>query len=168
MPPETKKETIKARELLTLLLDDEEFNANQGPRRIVGFDHLLAKMDKLADAITHSHDNDGKKDEDGQLVELMKSLTANVEALREIAHTHPDPAPSEHSEGLMVAMTENIKILRNIAERPVDTVQHSDEVSPLLTVIAKNTMRTRVPWEFTVKRNQAGFTEKIIARPMGN
>ena len=138
MPPE-----IKARELLTLLLDDEEFNSSRGPRTIAGFDELLEKMDKLCDAITHNHPRtDGEYDGEGDSSlhnELMAAMTENIQALREIAHTHPDPMPEQ-----------------------------SDETHSLLTMIAKNTMRKQRAWEFDVQRDRrTGFTEKIIARPVG-
>ncbi len=139
MPPE-----IKARELLTLLLDDEEFNSSRGPRTIAGFDELLEKMDKLCDAITHNSartDPDGEYEGDAGLHnQLMAAMTENIEALRAIAHTHPDPMPTEQS----------------------------DETRTLLTMIAKNTMRKQRAWEFDVQRDRrTGFTEKIIARPVG-
>lgn len=138
MPPE-----IKARELLTLLLDDEEFNNSNGPRSIVGFDELLEKMDKLCDAITRNHartdpDGDGEHEGGGLHHELMAALTENIQALRDIAHTHPEPA------------------------------EPNDEAQKLLTMIAKNTMRKQRAWEFDIQRDRrTGFTEKITARPVG-
>ena len=140
MPPE-----IKARELLTLLLDDEEFNSSSGPRTIAGIDELLEKMDKLCDAITHrSARTEGNGEYEGgdmgQHSEQMNALIENMQALRAVLEREP-PAPAEQSE----------------------------ETRSLLTVIAKNTMRQERSWEFDIQRDRrTGFTEKIIARPVGN
>jgi hypothetical protein len=73
---------ITARELLKLVLDDEEFNSGKGPRSIVGFDSLLEKMDKLCDAITQRESN-GEGYEGGHSEE-MKALVANLEAIKEL------------------------------------------------------------------------------------
>lgn len=140
MPPE-----IKARELLTLLLDDEEFNSNRGPRSIVGFEELLEKMDKLCDAITHNGSRTGDNGEYeggdmGQHGEQMAALIENMQALRALME-RPSPAPPEQS----------------------------DETRSLLTMIAKNTMRKQRAWEFDIQRDRrTGFTDKIIARPVGD
>lgn len=137
---------IKARELLTLLLDDEEFNSSRGPRTIVGFDQLLEKMDKLCDAITQRGNGeviDGEYEEVGG-----------------------DDGGGGHSAE-MVALSENLQALRAIMERSSDTPDNTEQRT-LLATIAKNTMRGRVPWEFTVERDKrTGFTSKIIAKPMG-
>lgn len=136
MPPE-----IKARELLTLLLDDEEFNSSRGPRSIVGFEELLEKMDKLCDAITHNGSRTGEGYGDNNLHgEQMAALIENVQALRAVMERPPPEAPEQ-----------------------------SDEMRSLLTMIAKNTMRKQRAWEFDIQRDRrTGFTDKIIARPVGD
>jgi len=134
MPPE-----IKARELLTLLLDDEEYNSNRGPRSIVGFDALLEKMDKLCDAITQRESVDGGGGGDNA---LLAALVENTTALREVLEREP-PEPAE--------------------------LPDNSDMQQLLGTIAKNTMRRQRPWEFDVQRDRrTGFTEKIIARPIGD
>lgn len=135
MPPE-----IKARELLTLLLDDEEYNSNRGPRSIVGFEELLEKMDKLCDAITQREGGGGTVLEGGGAdPELLAALVENMVGLRAVLEREPPAAP-----------------------------QQSEEMQTLLTQIAKNTMRRQRAWEFDVQRDRrTGFTEKIIARPVG-
>lgn len=140
MPPE-----IKARELLTLLLDDEEFNSSRGPRSIVGFDELLEKMDKLCDAITH---NSSRTDPNGE---------------------YEGGDMGQHTEQ-MDALIENMQALRALMERPpAEAPEQSDEMRTLLTMIAKNTMRRERSWEFDIQRDRrTGFTEKIVARPMGD
>ena len=139
MPPE-----IKARELLTLLLDDEEFNNSNGPRSIVGFEELLEKMDKLCDAITQ---NSARTGGDGE---------------------YEGGDMGQHGEQ-MAALIENMQALRAVVERPPPAApEQSDETRTLLTMIAKNTMRKQRAWEFDVQRDRrTGFTEKIIARPVG-
>lgn len=142
MPPE-----IKARELLTLLLDDEDYNSNRGPRTIVGFDQLLEKMDKLCDAITQR--------DKGEVID------------GEYEEVGGDGDGGGHSAE-MVALSENLQALRAIMERSSDTPDNAEQRT-LLATIAKNTMRGRVPWEFTVERDKrTGFTSKIIAKPMGS
>lgn len=142
MPPE-----IKARELLTLLLDDEEYNSSRGPRSIVGFDELLEKMDKLCDAITQnvSRTDGGGEYEggDSQHGEVMMAMNENLVAMRELIQNHILSAESKAPE-------------------------QSEETRTLLTAIAKNTMRKQRAWEFDIQRDRrTGFTEKITARPVG-
>jgi hypothetical protein len=140
MPPE-----IKARELLTLLLDDEEYNSNRGPRSIVGFEELLEKMDKLCDAITQGKANGEGAGEyegggEGGHSEEMRALVENLTAMRELIGQQTGGPPPAHSE----------------------------ETRTLLTTIAKNTMRRERSWEFDIQRDRrTGFTEKIIAKPVG-
>jgi hypothetical protein len=127
---------ITARELLKLVLDDEEFNSGKGPRSIVGFDSLLEKMDKLCDAITQRESN-GEGYEGGHSEE-MKALVANLEAIKELL------------------------------DKPAVELPDNSDMQTLLSTIAKNTMRRQRPWEFDIQRDRrTGFTEKIIARPVG-
>jgi len=133
---------MTAREVLKLVLDDETIPLDKAPRSIDGFDQLLEKMDRLCDAITHRNNGEGSMEgeeygDNASHTELMTALTENIQALREIAHTHPEP-------------TQN------------------DEMQKLLHMIAKNTMRRERSWEFDIQRDRrTGFTDKIIAKPVG-
>lgn len=135
-------EAITARELLKLVLDDEEFASGKGPRTIVGFDALLEKMDKMCDAITQRRsegDGEGYED-DGQHAEVMAAMNENLTAMRELLEKDTGGPPPAQSK----------------------------ETQTLLTTIAKNTMRRQRSWEFDVQRDRrTGFTEKIIAKPVG-
>lgn len=128
---------ITARELLKLVLDDEEFNSGRGPRTIVGFEELLGKMDKLCDAITQRESNgEGGDDTDN---------------------------------ALLAALVENTAAFRAVLEKEPAELPDNSDMQQLLSTIAKNTMRRQRPWEFDVQRDRrTGFTEKIIARPIGD
>lgn len=130
---------MTAREVLKLVLDDETINLDNQPRSIDGFDQLLEKLDRLCDAITSRREN-GEDYEGGE---------------------------GGHSEE-MVALVENLQALRVIMEREPAELPDNSDMQTLLHTIAKNTMRRQRPWEFDIQRDRrTGFTEKIIARPVG-
>jgi len=131
---------MTAREVLKLVLDDETLNVEDSTRSIAGFDTLLDKMDKLCDAIT-SRGGNGEDYEGGEggHSEEMKALVANLQAMKELL------------------------------DKPAVELPDNSDMQQLLGTIAKNTMRRQRPWEFDVQRDRrTGFTEKIIARPIGD
>jgi len=69
----------------------------------------------------------------------------------------------------MKALVANLEALRAVMERPAVELPDNSDLQSLLSTIAKNTMRRQRPWEFDVQRDRrTGFTEKIIARPIGD
>ncbi len=191
MPPE-----IKARELLTLLLDDEEYNSNRGPRSIVGFEDLLEKLDRICDAITkkgnghdemaypkagdktstdadHNHTllEGGKTSVDGEPAHDHDWSPDQEKTSTDAGHNHCAKAEDDDYDSngeYMMALTENMQGLRALMEREPAEHPENSEMQKLLTMIAKNTMRRQRSWEFDIQRDRrTGFTEKIIARPVG-
>lgn len=133
---------MTAREVLKLVLDDETIPFDKAPRSIDGFDQLLEKMDRLCDAITHKHNAEPGEDgysagDMGSHGELMTALTENIQALREIAHTHPEPAPNDETQALLTMIAKNT--MRRSSSWEFDV------------------QRDR----------RTGFTDKIIAKRMG-
>lgn len=130
---------MTAREVLKLVLDEEKIQVDDTARSITGFDQLLEKLDRLCDAITSRRENGEDYDGEGGHSDEMKALVANLEALRAVM------------------------------ERPAVELPDNSDLQQLLGTIAKNTMRRQRPWEFDVQRDRrTGFTEKIIARPIGD
>ncbi len=129
---------MSAKDVLALILNDETIDLQDAvPRYISGFDQLIAKIDKLSDALlaqqVRAMEYDDDDDDRG---EMMGTLTENLTALRQLIEREP--------------------------EMPDDSETHT-----LLTTIAKNTMRRAGQWEFDVQRNsRTGFIEKIVATPL--
>lgn len=73
-----------------------------------------------------------------------------------------------HSEE-MQALVANLEAMRALMDKPAVEMPDNSDMQTLLSTIAKNTMRRQRPWEFDVQRDRrTGFTEKIIARPIGD
>lgn len=131
---------LTARDVLKLVLDDEKLPIDATPRSIDGFDQLLEKLDKLCEAITQGHENgEGYENGEGVHSAEMQALVANLAAIRELL------------------------------DKPAVELPDNSDLQTLLSTIAKNTMRRQRPWEFDIQRDRrTGFTEKIIARPIGD
>ena len=134
MPPKT----MSARDVLALVLNDETVDLQDAvPRYIQGFDQLVAKIDKLADALLAR--GEGYENGEGGHSEEMQALVANLQAIKELL------------------------------DKPALELPDNSDMQTLLSTIAKNTMRRQRPWEFDIQRDRrTGFTDKIIARPIGD
>ena len=131
---------LSAREVLKLVLGDETIDLQDAvPRYIKGFDDLLAKLDNLTAAILARHEGgEGYENGEGGHSEEMQALVANLQAIKELL------------------------------DKPAVELPDNSDMQQLLGTIARNTMRRQRPWEFDIQRDRrTGFTEKIIARPIG-
>ncbi len=182
---------MTAREVLKLVLDEETISLDKAPRSIDGFEQLLEKMDKLCDAITQGKSNGhdyakagdktsvdgghdhtllegGKTSMDGEPLHSHDWSPDQEKTSTDAGHNHCAKDDYDANGEYMMALTENMQGLRALMERPAEHPENSD-MQKLLTTIAKNTMRRQRAWEFDIQRDRrTGFTEKIIARPVGD
>jgi hypothetical protein len=117
---------------------------------------------------------DGNTSEDGDPIH-RHSWKKNGEYTSEDAgHRHMLYEKKDDDDGMygemMGCMSENLTAMREMLGKQTGgppPVQ-SEETRTLLTMIAKNTMRKQRAWEFDIQRDRrTGFTEKIIAKPVG-